>query len=383
MTDYNAMGDEEFRLMVRDYFENNYPAEKRYPPRRLHWDEIGDWYLTLSKKGWVAPVWPVEYGGMGLSPGKFIIFIEEQERWGVARAPDMGVTMVGPLIIQHGTDEQREYYLPKIISGEFIWCQGYSEPNAGSDLANMRTEAVPDGDDLIVNGQKTWTTLAQDANHMYMLVRTDKTGKKQEGISFLLVDFKTPGITVRPIRNLAGHDEFCEVFFDDVRVPKKNIVGEMNKGWFIAKALLGHERLFLGSPKQAQYALQRLDELGRHLGLFEDQGFADKFTRLQLDVLDLESIYARYANRVRRGEKLGPDVSMLKIWATGTYSRLSEMIVETAGSAGAMSGTFEIDGRDFDILSPFYNARPATIYGGSNEIQRNILAKAVLNLPSG
>ena len=382
MTDYNAMGDEEFRLMVRDYFESNYPAEKRYPPRRLHWDEIGDWYLTLSKKGWVAPVWPVEHGGMGLSPGKFIIFIEEQERWGVARAPDMGVTMVGPLIIQHGTDEQREYYLPKIISGEFIWCQGYSEPNAGSDLANMRTEALPDGDDLIVNGQKTWTTLAQDANHMYMLVRTDKTGKKQEGISFLLVDFKTPGITVRPIRNLAGHDEFCEVFFDDVRVPKKNIVGEMNNGWFIAKALLGHERLFLGSPKQAQYALQRLDELGRHLGLFEDQGFTDKFTKLQLDVLDLESIYARYANRVRRGEKLGPDVSMLKIWATETYSRLSELIVETAGSAGAIAGTHEIDGREFDTLSPFYNARPATIYGGSSEVQRNILAKAVLNLPS-
>ena len=254
-------------------FENNFPGEWRYPQRRLRWAEIGHWYLTLSKQGWVAPSWPTPYGGMGLTPEKLIIFIEEQERWGVARTPDMGITMVGPLLINHGNEAQRAYYLPKIIAGEHIWCQGYSEPNSGSDLASLRTEAVVDGDDFIVNGQKIWTTLAQDATHIFLLVRTDKSAKKQEGISFLLADMKTPGITVRPIRNIAGGEDFCEVFLENVRVPRSSIVGELNKGWTIAKALLGFERIFLGSPKQSQYALARVQEAAQRLGLFEDSGF--------------------------------------------------------------------------------------------------------------
>ena len=212
--DWNALDDARFRATVREFFEAQYPGEWRYPQRRLRWAEIGPWYLTLSKNGWIAPSWPTQYGGMGLSPEKLIIFIEEQERWGVARAPDMGITMVGPLLIHHGNDAQRAHYLPRIIAGEHIWCQGYSEPNSGSDLASLRTEAVVDGDDFVVNGQKTWTTLAQDATHIFLLVRTDKSAKKQEGISFLLVDMKTPGITVRPIRNIAGNEDFCEVFLD-------------------------------------------------------------------------------------------------------------------------------------------------------------------------
>ena len=381
-TDWNALDTEDFRALVRGFFEQHYPESLRYPKRRLRWAEIRDWTLRLSAQGWLAPSWPVRYGGMGLSPEKLIAFIEEQERHGVARAPDMGVTMVGPLLIQHGTQAQRAHYLPRILSCEDIWCQGYSEPDAGSDLASLRTEAVEDGEDFIVNGQKTWTTLAQDATHIFLLVRTDKTAKKQEGISFLLADMRTPGITVRPIRNIAGNEDFCEVFFDNVRVPRHQRVGELNKGWTIAKALLSFERIFLGSPKQSQYALARVRESAELLGLAEDPVFTDRYTQLALDVADLGTLYARFVEQVKRGETLGPDVSMLKLFATETYSRLANLLVEIAGASGGMPGDIDLDGSSIDVLTTFYNARPATVYGGSNEIQRNILASAVLQLPS-
>ncbi len=378
---WNDLADGDFRQLVRKWFEQEYPAALRYPPRRLHWPEIKPWYLKLSRKGWLAPNWPVEFGGMGLSPSKFLIFIEEQERWGVARAPDMGITMIGPLLIAHGNPEQRAEYLPKILSGENVWCQGYSEPNAGSDLASLQCEAILDGDEFIVNGQKTWTTLAQDATHIFLLVRTDKTVKHQAGISFLLLDLSTPGISIRPIRNLAGDEEFCEVFFDDVRVPVENLVGELNAGWGIAKALLSFERIFLGSPKQSQYALQRLQSIAIGTDLFEDASFKDRFTQLKLDTLDLESVYAQFAEIVRKGGTLGPDVSLLKIWATETFARLSELMLEAAGEIGAERGDLVFGSGSANILSQFYTARPATIYGGSNEIQRNIIAKHVLKLP--
>lgn len=379
MTDWNNLSDDEFRREIRDFFESEYPRELRFPTHRLRLKEVMGWNQTLYRKGWIAPGWPKEYGGMGLTPAKLIIFMEEQERIGIARAPDMGIIMVGPLLIRYGSDEQRRYYLPKILTSEHVWCQGYSEPNSGSDLASLATSAVLDGDHFVVNGQKTWTTLAQDATHMFMLVRTDKQAKKQEGISFLLADFKIPGITVRPIRNIAGHEEFCEVFLDNVRVPQANLVGEMNQGWTMAKALLGFERLFLGSPKQAQYALQRLEALATRLDLFRDPAFVERFTQLRLDVADLAALYGRFVDQVRRGEKLGPDVSMLKVWATETFSRISVFLLEAAGSAGAMP-TIPLGEVTFDLLGPFYNSRPATIYGGSNEIQRNILAKDVLGL---
>ena len=381
-TDWNSLDTEDFRATVRRFFEHNYPEALRYPKRRLRWAEIRDWTLKLSAQGWLAPSWPVRYGGMGLAPEKLIAFIEEQERHGVARAPDMGISMVGPLLIQHGSDEQRAHYLPRILSCEDIWCQGYSEPNSGSDLASLRTEAVEDGDDFIVNGQKTWTTLAQDATHIFLLVRTDKAAKKQEGISFLLADMKTPGITVRPIRNIAGNEDFCEVFLDNVRVPRSQRVGELNKGWTIAKALLSFERIFLGSPKQSQYALARVREAAELLGLFDDAVFTDRYTQLALDVADLGTLYTRFVDQVKRGETLGPDVSMLKVFATETYSRLANLLVEIAGASGGMPGDIEAEGGSIDVLTTFYNARPATIYGGSNEIQRNILATSVLLLPA-
>src|SRR5690606_7294023 len=187
-TDWNALPEDEFRAVVRDFTARNYPSQYRHPSQRLHWDEIKDWYFALSKQGWIAPAWPREHGGMGLSPDKLIAFIEEMEAHGVARTPDQGIINIGPVLIRYGTDEQRQRFLPKILSGEHVWCQGYSEPNAGSDLASLRTEAVLQGDEFIVNGQKIWTTHADESTHMFALVRTGRYPKKQLGVSFLLID---------------------------------------------------------------------------------------------------------------------------------------------------------------------------------------------------
>ena len=268
---------------------------------------------------------------MGLSSAKQLIMIEEFERHGCARTNDHGIVMVGPLLLAHGSEAQRERFLPKILSGEHVWCQGYSEPNAGSDLASLRTEAVLDGDHYVVNGQKTWTTLAQDANWIFLLVRTDKSAKKQDGISFLLVPMDTPGITVRPIVTLDLHDEFCETFFDNVRVPVENLVGEPNKGWSMAKALLGFERIFIGAPKQSAYALARLKQLAERMGVAEEPAFADDYARLRLDLADLRSLHQTYVDQVRRGETLGADVSMLKVFQTELFQRITDKMLDVAG----------------------------------------------------
>jgi len=381
-TDYNALSDEAFRAEVRAFFERHYPENLRYILRRARWQEMKDWWRMLYEKGWIAPNWPRERGGMGLDASKMLIYAEEIERHGIARPPDQGITQVGPILMQYGTAAQQTFYLPRTLSGEIIWCQGYSEPNAGSDLASLQTTAVADGGQYRVNGQKTWTTLAHDSTHMYLLARTDRQAKKQEGISFFVLDLKTPGITIRPIRNLAGHEEFCEVFFDDARLPRDALVGGLNQGWTIAKALLGFERLNIGSPRRPQYALRRLEMIARAKCLLGDSGFADRFIALKLDIEDLAALYGRFVGQVRRGEPLGPDVSVLKIWAMETWQRLTDLLVEAGAEEGVLSGVREFAGVKADILTSFYYARPATIYGGSSEIQRNILAKHVLKLPS-
>ena len=381
MPDYNAWRDEDFRREVRTFVEGRYPQELRYVLRRVRWAEIKDWWRMLYEHGWIAPNWPRERGGMGLDAGKMVIYLEEMERHGVARAPDQGITQVGPIIMKYGSEAQQAHYLPRTLSGEIIWCQGYSEPNAGSDLASLQTSAVPDGAHYIVNGQKIWTTLAHDATHIYLLARTDREAKKQEGISFFLVDLKTPGITIRPIRNLAGHEEFCQVYFDNARTPRDTLVGALNQGWTVAKALLSHERLNIGSPRRPQYALNRLEMIARAKGLMNDPGFVDRFAALKLDIEDLGALYGRYVEQAKRGEPLGQDVSTLKIWAMETWQRLTELLIETGAEEGVIAGVQDIAGVEADFLNPFYYARPATIYGGSSEIQRNILAKYVLKLP--
>jgi alkylation response protein AidB-like acyl-CoA dehydrogenase len=374
--DLIALDDESFRLVVRRWVEANYPPELRNPPKRLHWRDNQAWYFKLAEKGWLAPGWPRECGGMGLPAAKQLIMLEEFERHGCARMNDHGIVMVGPLLIQYGSPEQKEFFLPKVLAGEHVWCQGYSEPNAGSDLAGVRTEAVVDGEDWIVNGQKTWTTLANDANWIFLLVRTDKAAKKQEGISFLLVPMDLPGITVRPIMNIDLHDEFCEVFFDNVRVPRKWTVGEVNKGWTMAKALLGFERIFIGSPKQASYALSRLRLLAERMGVAEDAVFQDRYVRLRLELEDLKALHATYVEIVRRGDPLPADVSMLKVVQTELFQKITDTMLEIAGENAGLLDPME-GNRELHPAGLFIQARPTTIYGGTNEIQRNILAKTL------
>ena len=383
--DWDNMPEGEFRQMVRAFFAQHYPAHRRFMPYRQTWAESKDWYMTLSRTGWLAPAWPRQYGGMGLPAAKLIAYIEESEAWGVARPPDQGLVMIGPILMRFGTDAQRARFLPKVLAGEHVWTQGYSEPNAGSDLASVRTEAVlatdAQGEHFVVNGQKTWTTWGMDGTHMFMLVRTDKTVKKQAGISFLLVDLSTPGITRRPIRNLAAEREFCEVFFDNVRVPRENLVGELNQGWTVAKALLGFERLFTGSPKHSQHTLHQVEKLARQRGLFDDAAFAARFAELQLDTADLGAAYSGFAELAKRGEPIPATISMLKIWSTETYERLALLLIESAQEYGGLRGHCKTDEIDLHVVAPLFNALGAKIFAGSNEIQRNILAKQVLELP--
>lgn len=381
MKDWNAVSDDAFRAEMREFIEKNYPEKLRFFPLRPRWAVIKPWIMRLVEQGWSAPNWPVEYGGMGLSPNKVVIFLEEQERWGVARGPDQGIFQLGPMLIRYGTEEQRKL-LPAMRKYETIWCQGYSEPNAGSDLASLATEAVPDGDDFIINGRKIWTSIAFDATNMYLLARTDKTVKKQAGITFFLLDMmKTSGVTVRGIKNIAGGTEFCETVFDNVRIPRTNIVGELNQGWTVANSLLGYERHNNGSPRRAAYAFSRLEALARERNLYADPGFVERFTKLRLDLADLEAVYAHFAAQVARNEALGPDISITKLLSTETYQRITEFMLETAGDLGI--DVWEANSRGkINAVTPFLQARAMTIGAGTNEIHRNILAKRVLKLPS-
>ncbi|RYG06118.1 MAG: acyl-CoA dehydrogenase, partial [Burkholderiales bacterium] len=331
--------------------------------------------------GWIAPGWPRQYGGMGLSGSKQLIMHEELEHHGCARLNDMGIIMVGPLLIRYGTDEQKSFFLPRILSGEHIWCQGYSEPDAGSDLASLRTQAVLDGDAWVIDGQKTWMTLAQDANWVFLLARTDPAAKKQQGISFLLAPLDTAGVTVRPLLTLDLHAEFAEVFFDAVRIPVGNLLGQVNQGWDMAKALLGFERIFVGSPRQSAMALDKLERLATRLGVLQEPLYRDAHARLAMDLADLGALYEVFADQVRRGEPLGPDVSMLKIFATELYQRITDAMLAFGGEYAALLEPVDGD-RQLNIASAFLQARPSTIYSGSNEIQRGIVARHVLGLPA-
>lgn len=380
--DWNAMSDDAFRKEVRSFVQQNYPDELRFLPHRPRWAITKTWAMKLVEKGWSAPNWPAKYGGMGLSPGKLLIFMDEQERWGVvAQPPNHGIVQLGPMLIRYGTEEQKATLLPGMRTYETRWVQGYSEPNAGSDLASLRTEAVLDGDSFVINGGKIWTSLALDATHIYLLARTESnTARKQEGISFLLVDLSLPGITVRGIKNIAGSTDFCEIRFENVRTPRENIVGEINKGWTLAKSVLGFERIHNGSPRRTQYAFHRLTALADERGLFTDTAFMQRYTELRLDVADLKAVYGYFAARVKKGEALGPDVSVMKILATETNQRITELMLETSGDHGLSIGTGGSDSK-VDALSPFLFSRSYTLGSGTTEIQRNIVAKSVLNLP--
>jgi len=383
-TDWNALSDDDFRAAFRDLVERRLPAELRFMRKqRPLFDEVAVWYHALAEEGWLSPVWPMKHGGMGLNPAKHMIYVEEWGRLGCPRIPDHGLGLIGPLLIEHGTEEQKEYYLPKILTGEHVWCQGYSEPNSGSDLASLRTAAVRDGDDFVVNGQKIWTTLAHCANWIFALVRTSRDEKvRQKGITVLLIDMTTPGVKVRPIANLRGETDFCEVFFDNVRVPAENVVGGVDQGWNVAKSVLGHERIFLGATTRPEIAMERLDKLARARGAFDDPAFRSRYAKHRLDLYDLGSAFDRFAKVLRDGGELGADVSLLKIFTTELYQRITEEMLLLAGEDARYFDDIEAGNDEVDAMNLFLDSRAPAIFGGSNEIQKNILAKAVLGLPS-
>ncbi len=384
-TDWNALTDEEFRYEAIAYYEKHYPKHQLFMLKRPRKHNIYDYMKVCSDHGWLAPNWPREWGGMELSASKQVILFEERERIGVSRVLEHGLNLLGPALMKFGTEEQKQKYLPKILSVDYIFCQGYSEPNAGSDLASLQTKAELDGDHYVVNGSKIWTSLAQDANHMFLLARTDPDAKRQAGISFFILDLKTPGVTIKPITNITGEPEFCQCFFDNVRIPKENIVGGLNNGWTVAKGLLGFERLNSGSPRRPQYPMNKTREIANARGLWEDAEFRSKYTRLELDVSDLALLYQRYADLISRGETPGPGMSMLKIWSSETTMRMNALMMEIAGSSGCLASekvAFGEDGRvKVNIMGSFYILFPATIAAGANDIQRNILAKRALGLP--
>lgn len=382
--DWNALSDSEFRRIFRAWVDENCPQELRFMRKqRPVYEEVKGWYQTLAEKGWLSPLWPQEYGGMGLNPSKHMVYVEELARLGCPRIPDHGIGLTGPLLLQYGTEEQKQFYLPKILSGEHIWCQGYSEPGAGSDLASLRTSAVREGDEYVINGQKIWTTLAHCANWILLLARTDRNAEKpQKGISVLLVPLDLPGVTVRQIPNLREEADFCEVFFDDVRVPVSALVGEENQGWTLAKSVLSHERIFLGAPTRPEYALSRLTALAEARGAFEDPAFVSRFAKLRLDVYDLRSAFERFAKVLREGGELGADVSVLKLFNTELYQRITEEMLAIVGEEARFNDDLNAGDIDVDVMNLYLDSRAPAIFGGSNEIQRNIMAKAVLRLPS-
>ena len=370
--DLNALSDEAFRLRFREWLERHCPADVRRPAHRLRGTRARAWFRLLYEHGWRAPAWPARHGGMGLSILKLVIYEEELDRAQVSRTIDMGESHLGPTLIKLGTEEQRRHYLPRILNCEDWWCQGYSEPNAGSDLASLKTRAEADGDHFVINGQKIWSSFAADATHVFLLVRTSNEAVKQKGITFILADMSTPGITVKPIANLAGDDDFCEVFYDNVRVPAKNVVGEVGDGWAVSRSLLGMERLFIGSPRNSRIAMQALKSMGEVLGISGQPAFAEVWAELSLELHALTCLYRDTARAICEGRDPENELSMLKIVATEHFQRTTEAMLELAGEYGPI-GKIPLGNDSIDVSHLYMLARPATIYGGSSEIQRNIL----------
>lgn len=391
--------DLEFREEVRAFLKDELPTDLS---RKIHSglhataEEMVEWQRTLYRKGWAAANWPTEYGGTGWTPTQKYIWQKERAIAGAPRFIPFGMNMVGPVIYTFGTDEQKERFLPGILESSAWWAQGYSEPNAGSDLASLKTTAVRDGDQYIVNGTKTWTTLGQYADWIFCLVRTGAPEEKnQRAISFLLIDMQTPGITVSPIITLDGEHEVNEVHFDNVRVPVENRIGEEGGGWTLAKFLLTFERTGIARINHMQVRLARLKKMAGATNdggqpLLDDPIFAHKMAEVEIDLLALEYTELRTLAAVSTGKSPGPESSILKIKGTVIAQQIDQLYVEVAGyySLPFVREQFH-EGFDGDWVGPdtacdaaphYFNNRKASIYGGSNEIQKNIICKAVLGL---
>jgi acyl-CoA dehydrogenase len=383
-----------FRDEVRTFLQDNLPENLRQAGK-LTTSVFTDkdynipWHKILHAKGWVAPAWPVEYGGTGWTEMQRYIFAAECARAGTPGLSPMGLKMVGPVIMRYGTPEQKAYYLPRILSGEDYWCQGYSEPGSGSDLASLQMRAVSDGEDYILNGTKIWTTHAHFASRMFCLVRTGTEGKPQAGITFLLLDMDLPGITVKPIVTMAGDHEVNQVFFDNVRVPKAQRIGEENQGWTVAKYLLEFERGG-GSGAGLKVALERVRAMAAAEGLEGDPDFTAKVARMAIQVDAIEMAEHRVMTALSSGKNPGPASSMLKVQGTEAMQLIDELAVEASGAYGSVDQPqARTPGSNAEAVGPtrnlvamprYLNNRASSIYGGSNEIQRDIMARLVLGL---
>ncbi|MYM84516.1 pimeloyl-CoA dehydrogenase large subunit [Duganella sp. FT50W] len=385
-----------FRDMVRGFLDANLPSDLQKKVRnhlRLSRQDYVRWHQIVARQGWSAPAWPVEYGGPGWTPTQRHIWEEECARAGTPPILPFGVNMVAPVIMAFGNAAQKAHYLPRILNCDDWWCQGYSEPGAGSDLAALKTSAERVGEHYIVNGQKTWTTLAQHADMIFCLVRTDASVPKQQGISFLLIDMKSPGITVRPIVMLDEDHEINEVFFDNVKVPVQNLIGQENKGWTYAKYLLGHERTGIaavGRSKRELLCLKKIaSEHYKHgKPLMQDPVFAAKIASLEIDLMALETTVLRVLTRAAQAP--GPEASLLKVRGTEIQQLLTELMVEALGPAALPFDTAYLDGKadhavtgddaGAPLAAYYFNYRKTSIYGGSNEIQKNIIAQMILGL---
>ncbi|GKX34354.1 MAG: hypothetical protein MnENMB40S_19720 [Rhizobiaceae bacterium MnEN-MB40S] len=392
--------DEElaFRDEVRNFLDKELPkslSDKVLTGKRLTRDDMQGWHDILNSRGWLADGWPVEYGGTGWNAVQKQIFEDETCAAGAPRIIPFGLKMLAPVLIKYGSDAQKDYYLPRILDGSDWWCQGYSEPGAGSDLASLKTRAVRDGDHYVVNGQKTWTTLGQYANKIFCLVRTSTEGKPQEGISFLLIDMDTPGITVRPIILLEGTHEVNEVFFDDVRVPVENRIGEENKGWTYAKYLLTHERTNIANVGANKVALAHLRHIAklqtiRDKPLIEDPYFAQRLAQIEMDLDAMSTTNLRLLSSPDSVANAGPMSSMLKIKGTEIRQAINDLTRRALGPYAMPFVSEALDagynqepiGPDYaaPVAADYFNIRKITIYGGSNEIQRGIISKMMMGL---
>jgi alkylation response protein AidB-like acyl-CoA dehydrogenase len=386
-----------FQAEARGFIAENYPPHLRAiqdEGEEMAKDDFLSWHRVLAKKGWIAPAWPVEYGGPGWTATQRFIWSEELASADCVGTMPFGLNMVGPVIYTFGTPEQKAKFLPGILSGDDWWCQGYSEPGSGSDLASLRTKAVRNGDDYLVNGQKTWTTMAQYADWGFFLVRTDFEAKAQEGISFLLIDMKTPGVTVRPIITLGGEHEVNEVWLEEVRVPAENRIHEENKGWTCAKFLLAHERTGIAAVARSKRGIEKIKTIARteldgDKPLLANAFFRRKVSELEIDLTALEFTELRSLAGEAAGRGPGPESSLLKIKGSEIQQRITELALEAVGHYGAPYFRGFGDGDNEHPIGPdyahraaptYFNTRKTTIYGGSNEIQRNIIAKMVLGL---
>jgi alkylation response protein AidB-like acyl-CoA dehydrogenase len=388
----------EFREEVRAFMAASLPAEiSRKVLGGLHTsrDDTVRWQQILHRRGWGAPSWPVEFGGTGWDPVRQYIFDEEGCAAGAPRQLPFGLKMVGPVIMRFGNAAQQKRFLPRIVSAEDWWCQGYSEPGSGSDLASLKTQAERHGDHYIVDGQKTWITLAQHADWIFCLVRTDRAAKPQAGISFLLVDMRSPGVTVRPIIMLDGGHEVNEVWFENVRVPVENLVGEENKGWTYAKFLLGHERTNIAGIGASKRELARLKHIAgqeRKHGrpLLEDPYFAARVAQVEIDLMALEITNLRVISAEAERRAPGPEASLLKIKGTEIQQALTELMMQAVGPYAlpfrheamepGFAGPAVGPAYAAPLAATYCNMRKASIYGGSNEIQKNIISQMILGL---